>query len=65
MTRSLEVRYIPGYNEYGLTLSLFSSGYLYFHAAPDAPSFHQECVRRVKNLHTADCLRANKSVFHG
>lgn len=36
------------------------TGYLYFHKAPDARSFHQECVRRVKNLHTADCLRANK-----
>lgn len=36
------------------------AGYLYFHAAPDSKSFHQECVRRVKNLHTADCLRANK-----
>ena len=38
-------------------------GYLYFHAAPDPKSFHQECVRRVKNLHTADCLRANKSTM--
>ncbi|TFY70395.1 hypothetical protein EVG20_g2610 [Dentipellis fragilis] len=38
-------------------------GYLYFHAAPDPQSFHQECVRRVKNLHTADCLRANKSTM--
>ncbi|KAG9318782.1 hypothetical protein JVU11DRAFT_882 [Chiua virens] len=38
-------------------------GYLYFHAAPDSTSFHQECVRRVKNLHTADCLRANKSTM--
>ncbi|PFH50656.1 hypothetical protein AMATHDRAFT_144605 [Amanita thiersii Skay4041] len=38
-------------------------GYLYFHAAPDTKSFHQECVRRVKNLHTADCLRANKSTM--
>lgn len=38
-------------------------GYLYFHAAPDADSFHQELVRRVKNLHTADCLRANKSTM--
>jgi asparagine synthase (glutamine-hydrolysing) len=38
-------------------------GYLYFHAAPDTSSFHQECVRRVKNLHTADCLRANKSTM--
>ena len=37
-------------------------GYLYFHAAPNKESFHQECVKRVKNLHTADCLRANKYV---
>ncbi|KAI5303847.1 asparagine synthetase [Ascosphaera pollenicola] len=36
-------------------------GYLYFHAAPDREAFHAECVRRVKNLHLADCLRANKS----
>ncbi|CAK7211378.1 asparagine synthetase [Sporothrix curviconia] len=36
-------------------------GYLYFHAAPDRESFHDETVRRVKNLHLADCLRANKS----
>lgn len=36
-------------------------GYLYFHAAPDKESFHEETVRRVKNLHLADCLRANKS----
>jgi asparagine synthase (glutamine-hydrolysing) len=40
----------------------FLPGYLYFHAAPDHTSFHQECVRRVKNLHTSDCLRANKYV---
>lgn len=38
-------------------------GYLYFHAAPDAKAFHQEAVKRVKNLHTADCLRANKSTM--
>jgi len=38
-------------------------GYLYFHAAPDKTSFHQETIRRVKNLHTADCLRANKSTM--
>jgi asparagine synthase (glutamine-hydrolysing) len=38
-------------------------GYLYFHAAPSAKEFHQELVRRVKNLHTADCLRANKSTM--
>ncbi|KAL4873148.1 hypothetical protein BDV12DRAFT_160462 [Aspergillus spectabilis] len=36
-------------------------GYLYFHAAPDKEEFHKETVRRVKNLHLADCLRANKS----
>lgn len=36
-------------------------GYLYFHAAPDKDKFHEETVRRVKNLHLADCLRANKS----
>ena len=41
---------------------LFPLGYLYFHAAPDKVSFHQESVRRVKNLHTSDCLRANKYV---
>lgn len=38
-------------------------GYLYFHAAPNAKDFHEECVSRVKNLHTADCLRANKSTM--
>lgn len=38
-------------------------GYLYFHSAPDPESFHQECVKRVKNLHTSDCLRANKSTL--
>ena len=36
-------------------------GYLYFHNAPDKKTFHEETVRRVKNLHLADCLRANKS----
>jgi len=36
-------------------------GYLYFHGAPSKAAFHEECVRRVKNLHLADCLRANKS----
>jgi asparagine synthase (glutamine-hydrolysing) len=43
-----------------LTPESLVSGYLYFHAAPDCTSFHQETVRRVKNLHTSDCLRANK-----
>ena len=36
-------------------------GYLYFHAAPNKQEFHAETVRSVKNLHTSDCLRANKS----
>ncbi|KAF2022887.1 asparagine synthetase [Setomelanomma holmii] len=36
-------------------------GYLYFHNAPDKAAFHEECILRVKNLHLADCLRANKS----
>ena len=36
-------------------------GYLYFHAAPNKEEFHEETVRRVKFLHTSDCLRANKS----
>ncbi|KAK8228324.1 asparagine synthetase [Phyllosticta capitalensis] len=38
-------------------------GYLYFHAAPDKKEFHEETVRRVDNLHLADCLRANKSTM--
>ncbi|QPG74086.1 Asparagine synthetase [Brettanomyces nanus] len=38
-------------------------GYLYFAAAPSADEFHTECVKRVKNLHLADCLRANKSTM--
>lgn len=36
-------------------------GYLYFHAAPDKKAFHAETVRRIKDLHLSDCLRANKS----
>ncbi|AOW27894.1 asparagine synthetase [glutamine-hydrolyzing] 2 [Candida albicans P57072] len=38
-------------------------GYLYFANAPSAKEFHEECVKRVKNLHYADCLRANKSTM--
>ncbi|CAL3967445.1 unnamed protein product [Diplocarpon coronariae] len=38
-------------------------GYLYFHAAPDKTAFHEETVRRVKNLHLWDCMRANKSTM--
>ncbi|CAO2658804.1 Nn.00g065270.m01.CDS01 [Neocucurbitaria sp. VM-36] len=36
-------------------------GYLYFHNAPDKAALHEETIRRVKNLHLSDCLRANKS----
>lgn len=36
-------------------------GYLYFHAAPDKAAMQEETVRRIKNLHISDCLRANKS----
>lgn len=38
-------------------------GYLYFHAAPNKESLQEEVVKRVKNLHTSDCLRANKSTM--
>jgi asparagine synthase (glutamine-hydrolysing) len=37
-------------------------GYLYFHKAPDAKSFHEETVRKIGKLHLYDCLRANKSL---
>lgn len=37
-------------------------GYLYFHKAPDARSFHEETVRKISRLHLYDCLRANKSL---
>ncbi|MBS3165703.1 asparagine synthase B [Candidatus Woesearchaeota archaeon] len=36
-------------------------GYLYFHMAPDATEFHQECIRKLFMLSKYDCLRANKS----
>ncbi|RPA80476.1 asparagine synthetase [Ascobolus immersus RN42] len=36
-------------------------GYLYFKNAPSKEEFHAETVKRIKNLHLADCLRANKS----
>lgn len=38
-------------------------GYLYFHSAPNPAAFQEETVKRVKNLHTSDCLRANKSTM--
>ena len=37
-------------------------GYLYFHRAPDARSFHEETVRKLDRLHQFDCLRANKAM---
>lgn len=36
-------------------------GYLYFHKAPSASELHHETVRKLKDLHLYDCLRANKS----
>ena len=38
-------------------------GYLYFAHAPSADEFHKECVRRIKRLHTADLLRADRSTM--
>lgn len=38
-------------------------GYLYFGNAPSKEDLHEETVRRVKNLHLSDCLRANKSTM--
>ena len=37
-------------------------GYLYFHKAPNAKSFHDETVRKLSKLHLYDCLRANKAL---
>lgn len=36
-------------------------GYLYFHNAPSEQAFHEETVRRVKLLYTADVLRGDRS----
>jgi asparagine synthase (glutamine-hydrolysing) len=38
-------------------------GYLYFHKAPNAREFHEECVRKLGALHQFDCLRANKAMM--
>ena len=37
-------------------------GYLYFHKAPSAQTFHEETIRKLSKLHMYDCLRANKSL---
>jgi len=39
------------------------AGYLYFHNSPSAQALHHECITRIQNLHTSDCLRANKSTM--
>jgi len=36
-------------------------GYLYFHKAPSKEEFHKETVRKLKDLHSFDCNRANKA----
>lgn len=36
---------------------------MYFNSAPNAEALHHECIDRIKNLHTSDCLRANKSTM--
>jgi len=42
------------------------AGYLYFHKAPNGTELHEECVRKVGDLHKYDCLRANKATMaHG
>ena len=39
---------------------------LYFHKAPDGTELHEECVRKIDDLHKFDCLRANKATMaHG
>ncbi|RKP02825.1 hypothetical protein CXG81DRAFT_10318 [Caulochytrium protostelioides] len=38
-------------------------GYLYFHNAPSAEQLRAETVKRLRMLHTSDCLRANKSTM--
>jgi len=36
-------------------------GYLYFHKCPNREEFQAETVRKIKDLHMFDCLRANKA----
>ena len=38
-------------------------GYLYFGHAPSEKEFHDECLRRIGLLHTADLLRADRSTM--
>jgi len=39
------------------------AGYLYFHKAPNPTELHKETVRKMRDLHKYDCLRANKSTM--
>lgn len=39
------------------------AGYLYFHKCPNGKEMQEETVRKVKQLHQYDCLRANKSMM--
>jgi len=39
------------------------AGYLYFHKAPNRKEMHDECARKLFDLHYFDCLRANKSRY--
>ena len=42
------------------------AGYLYFHKAPNGKALHEECARKIGDLHLYDCLRANKATMaHG
>lgn len=38
-------------------------GYLYFRNAPSLTELHEECVSRVKRLHTSDVLRVDRSTM--
>ena len=37
-------------------------GYLYFHAAPNILAFDKECRRLLKDIHTFDVLRSDRSI---
>ena len=39
------------------------AGYLYFHKAPNREELHRESVRKLRELHQYDCLRANKAMM--
>lgn len=39
-----------------------TSGYMYFHKAPDAESSHKENIRLIEDIHCYDVLRADRGV---